>query len=245
MARIRTTKPRQRLLPVILLLGSAALLYLAAIFFLGFPARQPAARSTPRRPASSKAPAANAATSSIALLPPLAPPATPTFVPTQTPKSIRVRVTYSGKDGLHLRDAPNRRDIAVLLRDSLLTVRGAARDEAGFRWWPAAIEPGWMAEGPRNPAQARWLAPMGTDSVDAGHEARVVYTGADGLNLRRAPDPASDKVATLMRGSSVTVVAGPRVVDGVRWWQVRVAPGWIAEGATDLSQPRWLAFMNQ
>ncbi len=66
----------------------------------------------------------------------------------------------------------------------------------------------------------------------------------DGLNLRQAPGNSSAKLATLLEGSLVTVMAGPELVNGVAWWQVQVAPGWMSEGPTDTSQPRWLAFVE-
>ena len=180
---------------------------------------------------------------------------TPTFIPTavtqptQTPAPPEARpaeapaqavVIYGGGEGLHLRAAPNQHQIASLLKGTALTVRGPAQDEGGFRWWPVAIADGWMAEGPRDSAQPRWLAPVDAERLEVGRAASVKYAGADGLNVRASPGPTSPKIATLLRGSTVTVVEGPHMVNGVAWWRVQVAPGWVAEGPADPARPRWL-----
>jgi uncharacterized protein YgiM (DUF1202 family) len=151
-------------------------------------------------------------------------------------------VIYGGGDGLHLRAGPNAQKIATLLKGSVLSLRGVARDEGGFRWWPVKLAPGWLADGPRDRAQARWLAPLETERITPGQAARVVYPGGDGLNVRRAPGATSDKVATLLAGSTVRVVGEAQVVDGVTWWPIEVLPGWVAEGASNMAQPRWLQF---
>lgn len=171
-------------------------------------------------------------------------PVTPTFIPTQPPTATRAEVIYAGEEGLHLRAAPNEAKIATFLKGSLLTIRGTPRDAGGFRWWPVDTAVGWVAEGSSDPSQPVWLAPLEGSGLGIGRTAQVVYGGGDGLNLRRAPGPGSEKIATLLKPSSLVVVDGPRTVDGVRWWMVQVGPGWIAEGALDVSQPRWLKFVS-
>lgn len=179
-------------------------------------------------------------------------PPTPTFVPTdpQSPappsdppaqQPSQGLIVYAGEEGVNLRTAPNQDKYAALLKDSFVSIRGAARDEGGFRWWPVAIEPGWMAERSRDPAQDPWLVPIDADRIAAGRQVRVVYPGKDGLNLRRTAGADGEKLATLLQGSLVTVVGGPQLVNGVAWWQVQVADGWLSEGTTDPSQPRWIA----
>ena len=169
--------------------------------------------------------------------------AAPTFVPTQAPAPTHAEVIYGGGEGLHLRAAPNQNKIATFLKGSVLTIRGTPRDDAGFRWWPVEIAPGWVAEGSSDVAQPRWLVPAQGDAVNIGQEVQVVYDGGDGLNLRGAPGASSQKIATLLKPSSAVVVDGPQTVNGVRWWAIKVPPGWIAEGAVDQTQPRWLRFV--
>jgi hypothetical protein len=154
-------------------------------------------------------------------------------------------VIYGGNEGLQLRTAPNEEKIAALLAGTSLAIRGAPRDDGGFRWWPVAIAQGWMAAGPSDPAKPPWLAPMAGDHIAAGQQARVVYDGADGLNLRSSAGPASPKIATLLQGSAVTVLDRPQTIGGVTWWPVQVAAGWVAEGQTDPAQPRWLRFVER
>ena len=262
---IDTVGSRWRSLPVILLFGSGLLLGLAGAVFFGRMAngrseevvQQPAIGSTQQPSTSSIVPTSSVIPTvadaaavhptmvAVESLPTPVPRATPTFVPTPLPQSTHVQVIYSGADGLNLRDGPNQRKIAALLKGSYVTIRGAARDEGGFRWWPVDIEQGWMVEGPRDSSQPRWLAPIGSDQISVGQQVRVVYPGKDGLNLRRAPDHTSDKVATFLQGSSLTVAGDPRTVNGVTWWPVRAASGWIAEGATDVAKPRWIQFISR
>ena len=244
-----------RALLVVLLLCSAVLLGLAGASLVGHPAAgrgEPLPRPatlpsvTPRH-AAAVTTAAPTATGIAERRPTEAPRPTPTFVPTQPPTQptpiVQVEVIYDGAEGLHLRDGPNQQIIAALLAGSWLTIRGEARDEAGFRWWPVEGAQGWMAEGPRDPAEPRWLAPVEGGHAGVGGQVRVLYPGADGLNLRRAPGPASEKVATLLKGASLTVVDRPQTVDGVTWWAVRLAPGWVAEGPADPARPRWIRFV--
>ncbi len=200
------------------------------------------------RPRATSRPTARAAlgTSVATSLAETTPPALPTatFVPTVAPLPARLEVIYAGADGLHIRDAPNQTKVATLLQGSVVMVRGAPRDDGGFRWWPVAVEPGWIAEGPRDAAQPRWLASAGGEALDQGQSARVTYAGADGLNLRRESGPAGAIIVALLEGSTLAITGPPQDIDGVRWFPVRVAEGWIAEGHSDPAEPRWLAALT-
>jgi hypothetical protein len=182
-------------------------------------------------------------------------PPTPTFVPTQSaatpstpepsaspepPLPSTGRVVYEGVDGLSLRDAPNQNKVAGLLKGSTFTIGGEPRDQDGFRWWPAQVEPGWIAEGPGDASQPRWLAPVSGDQIQAGGQARVIYAGEEGMNLRRSPGVAGDLIAALARDSTMTITGEAQMIGAVRWWPVRLNPGWVAEGPSDGSQPRWI-----
>lgn len=149
-------------------------------------------------------------------------------------------VVYGGREGLQLRAAPNQARIAALLKGSTLAVRGPAQEAAGFRWWPVAAARGWLVEGPRDTAQPRWLVPVGAPKIGAGMQARVSYAGADGLNLRGGPQADAPKIVTLLQGSTVTVTGEPHITNGVAWWPVEIAAGWVAEGPPGGAAPRWL-----
>ncbi len=160
--------------------------------------------------------------------------------PTQAAQPARGRVVYTGEEGLNVRTQPGQQIIAALLQGSYVTIRGAARDEGGFRWWPVMVEPGWMAEGPSDPAQGRWLVPVDAEQLEPGRQARVEYPGKDGLNVRQTAGADGAISSTLLQGSLVTVVGGPEHVDGMAWWQVQVAEGWLSEGSTGTSESRWI-----
>lgn len=203
------------------------------------------------RPRATSRPTARAASRTTVAMPPAeattaAPTAlpTPTFVPTVAPLPARLEVIYAGADGLHIRDAPNLTKVATLLKGSIVTVQGAPRDDGDYRWWPVGVESGWIAEGPRDAAQPRWLSPAEGGILDQSQAARVTYAGADGLNLRREAGPAGAIIVTLLEGSTLKITGSPQDIDGVRWFPARVAEGWIAEGRTDPAEPRWLAALT-
>lgn len=65
----------------------------------------------------------------------------------------------------------------------------------------------------------------------------AVQNASGGLvNLRRSPGyrnkPEGDVIATIPAGTTGTVVGGPQMADGLRWWQVNFpdyGEGWMAE----------------
>jgi len=64
--------------------------------------------------------------------------------------------------------------------------------------------------------------------------ARINTTDGEPLNLRSAP--GGSLLVALPNGTLVTVLGGPRTVDGLQWWQVRAADGvagWVAESVAD------------
>jgi hypothetical protein len=165
----------------------------------------------------------------------------PTATPTPTQfQTFRVKVVYSGKEGLNIRDAPNGNIIAKLLENSELTVKGEAEDADGLRWRPVEVGQGWIAEGTADEYSPRWLAPVNTNMIEVNQPVRVVYSGKDGLYLRRNPDLGSDVIAIFLKDSYLTIIGGPELGGGFRWWRVSIAPGWVAEGKVDTSEPRWL-----
>lgn len=74
-----------------------------------------------------------------------------------------------------------------------------------------------------------------------GDRVQIIYAGP--VNLRRSPGhvgkPADDILAEVPSGAAMTVVGGPRVLDGLRWWRLeyrnssdRVISGWMTEVRT-------------
>jgi len=59
----------------------------------------------------------------------------------------------------------------------------------------------------------------------------IVDTGSnDGLRVRRDPGQAGTVLRTLRNGERLTILDGPREVDGLAWYRVQYAdePGWVA-----------------
>ncbi len=103
---------------------------------------------------------------------------------------------------------------------------------------PAAPAP--HAAGPAPHLMAALSAPPA--AADAGEFAagqQITVVAARGVNVRRVPGYinklAGDVLATLPRGARLTVVEGPRPVDGLTWWEVgfslrgQSVRGWVAQ----------------
>ncbi|MFN8418458.1 MAG: SH3 domain-containing protein [Anaerolineae bacterium] len=73
---------------------------------------------------------------------------------------------------------------------------------------------------------------LATDLI-VGSKAVVNVEAEDALNLRESPSTTASIVSVLQRGDVVTVIAGPQVVNGLRWWQLRVdatgTVGWAVD----------------
>ena len=74
-------------------------------------------------------------------------------------------------------------------------------------------------------------------AVDVG--ATVIVTSPGGVNVRGAPGTESTVNFVANVNETYTVVGGPQVVDGLRWWQIqdgRNRTGWVADndGLSDL-----------
>lgn len=61
------------------------------------------------------------------------------------------------------------------------------------------------------------------------------------INLRGEPGLSGRVVTTLPNGTTVTIIGGPRLVDGVNWWEVdggeRARYGWAAESLLKPARP--------
>ncbi|HSN77187.1 MAG TPA: hypothetical protein VL334_19120 [Anaerolineae bacterium] len=74
-----------------------------------------------------------------------------------------------------------------------------------------------------------------------GDQVEIIYPEA--VNIRRSPGhvnkPAGDVLAAVASGTVMKVVGGPRMINGLRWWQLeyrnstgRVITGWMTEVRT-------------
>jgi hypothetical protein len=73
------------------------------------------------------------------------------------------------------------------------------------------------------------------EDQEADSSQSLVYVSANKLNVRRAPDPAAEKIATLMKGSGVQVLAEETVgEEETKWYKIAFdnveghTEGWIA-----------------
>lgn len=69
-----------------------------------------------------------------------------------------------------------------------------------------------------------------------GGQAVVTTIVGTSLNLRQNPTTTAPVKRLLPRGTVVTILAGPTVAEGLRWWQVRApdgSMGWVADQITD------------
>lgn len=83
------------------------------------------------------------------------------------------------------------------------------------------------------PANASAAAPV----LAIGVQAVVSVGSNDALNMRDAPSPNAGIKRILSPGTVVTLLAGPVIDGGLRWWQVRVEPegviGWVVDQVTE------------
>ncbi len=143
--------------------------------------------------------------------------------------------------------------IADVPENTLLTIIGGPRAVDGLTWWQIRInsggQEGWMAErlatgqvlltsntsgGPIGEP----VTPPTTGNFKAGDRVVVVSTA----RLRQTPGHVgkapTDVVADILQGKEGQIVAGPRVVDALTWWQLNTAnaqglavTGWMADTA--------------
>ncbi|NTV63795.1 MAG: SH3 domain-containing protein, partial [Oscillochloris sp.] len=74
-------------------------------------------------------------------------------------------------------------------------------------------------------------------TLRVGGQARVVNVGNAFLRARDRPglDQSIHVVARFPAGSSVSILEGPRQIDGINWWRISGNPGdgWSAERTAD------------
>jgi SH3-like domain-containing protein len=81
-------------------------------------------------------------------------------------------------------------------------------------------------------AQPAASAPTATAQI-VGQRLQIANTGGDGVNLRRDPGQAGDRIKTLPEGSIVEIVGPDQNMDGTVWRNVRDLQGdvgWVAGG---------------
>lgn len=144
---------------------------------------------------------------------------------------------------------PSNDIIADLPANSAALVIGGPRTVDKLTWWQLRVtssgQEGWMAE--KSAAGETLLAlntvgpidPPPTGKFKAGDSVVVV----NGARLRQTPGtlnkPATDVIADILQGATGRILAGPRQVDGLTWWQLETTnasirvTGWMAESSAN------------
>ncbi len=168
-------------------------------------------------------------------------------LPIKSGDSVRV------KDWLNLRETPAGKVLGQVPAKSVCKVVNVAPTlREGVYWW--AVEApvnggstvkGWLAQESSQgltllervpgtavtppttptPPPVQPAMPAGDPNIKVGGRARTL----DLVRMRRTPGlsnkPDGDVLADVAAGVDLEVVAGPRTVDGVTWWQVKGKPG--------------------
>lgn len=135
--------------------------------------------------------------------------------------------------------------LAQVPADARMTILSAAPQQVdGLDWWQVRYSPagqtaltGWAAH--KSPAGVELLRVVS----DSGGDVAGTFKIGDSVRtttivrMRRSPGvvgkPTNDVIAEIPANSVATVLAGPRAVDGLTWWQLRVnssgQEGWLAE----------------
>jgi hypothetical protein len=75
---------------------------------------------------------------------------------------------------------------------------------------------------------------VSNDPIAVGATIKIVDTGPSGLNFRKEPSRAAEKIRSLPEGNLYEVVGGPQSADGLTWWQLKdPTDGQTGWGAAD------------
>lgn len=92
--------------------------------------------------------------------------------------------------------------------------------------------PGWARLNVPIAAGQVQLEPESVPDLAIGTEATIRVTGGDALQVRLEPGTGFALAGRLSSGTTVTLIDGPRLVNGVNWWRVRSTgglEGWVIE----------------
>jgi hypothetical protein len=153
-----------------------------------------------------------------------------------------VEVVTNDTDGVEMRASPNDAHSMFmrLAQKSKLSVQGKYKDVDNHRWWPVQLKPGWISDGDTDLTKPRMLKAIGGGDIGPDTLVEVTYPQLDGLIWRANFGKDGAPIAYLLRGSKMRVTGNSQTKDGRRWWPVKVAIGWVAEGPADNPQEAWI-----
>lgn len=147
--------------------------------------------------------------------------------------------------GLNVRATPSVSGalLSYLAEEKLLRLIDGPVCANGYNWWRVSGfgEPGWIIEGTPN---RYYIAPY-TDPntvncfpTQPGMQVGATVRAVTGSRVRAEADAGAFVVTVANAGSLLTILEGPRCLDGLVWWRVRAnyavtnaaVEGWVAEG---------------
>lgn len=151
-----------------------------------------------------------------------------------TPTRIRKQPTTSGKI------------LGRIPEGTRFLIVGGHTCSDGYTWWNIELANGtrgWMAEGKDN---SYYLEPMNFlqqscsgffSFLEVGSEARVAKVDGSNMRIRSQPGFSQDIVAKVPEGTRLTILNGPRCIDGAKWWYIRTKggiEGWMTESQNNI-----------
>lgn len=142
------------------------------------------------------------------------------------------RVYTTEGDRLNLRSGPglNFAIVGKLDKETTVILLEGPRKANGLAWWRVRTADGlegWSVE--RVDTEQTLQPPL-----VMGGEATVFPLSGDKLNVRAGAGRANNIVTQLEPGVIVTLIDGPQVADGFRWWKIRLpdgVEGWAVDEA--------------
>lgn len=149
-------------------------------------------------------------------------------------------------NGLNMRSSASSAGtlIVQLATGARVTVLEGPVAAENFTWWRVdngGGQTGWVAEGD---GETVWLSPQLGDvqAVDRSPRVNDRVQVSTLLSVRATPGTGSTLITQVQPNTQYTVLAGPQVVDGLNWYQLRsddgTVEGWAAEGD---GTTRWIS----
>lgn len=166
-------------------------------------------------------------------------PTETTIAPTPTDQLVvgsTVQVTSAGL-AIHSDASADKPTVGNVLQGETMVIVAGPIAVDGINWWKVG---GWDVAGDVgwcNGAFLQRIDPAAQEAerqITVGSTVEVTY---EALNIRRAADPNSESLATVVQGQQLTVTGGPVKVDGRNWWQVS---GWENLGQQGWASERFL-----
>lgn len=153
------------------------------------------------------------------------------------------RVTFTDGTPTRIRKQPTTSSdiIGRIPEGTRFLIVGGHKCSDGYTWWNIELPNGtrgWMAEGKKG---TYYLEPMDyrqqtcsdlPTRLKPGMQARVAIVNGGKMRVRKNPGFSQDILDRVPEGTSLTVLDGPKCIDGSNWWYIRTntgIEGWMTE----------------